>query len=268
MGMRIRHIRNIGLVLGGFVGGLVLLAGCGHTANVSPQVEEGLQARQLYAQGMGPYQAQDYQAAIPFFQQALRLQPSLDEAVAALGWSYYHLGDYRQSTYYFRQALARQPGWKDMYDGLGWSRYHLGRFNLAIQAFQQALSLDSGYRDAQVGVAYSEFEMGRYADARPFLEKLVQNGEGDTQNTPAPDEEDVRSRLAWTLFYLKDYDHAAEQFRKGIAARPNSYGLYDGLGWTYLAMGRPQLALQDFEEALRLKPDFRDAEAGMRLARQ
>ncbi len=256
MGRNRRQPWHIGLALWF----LVLLAACSHTAKLTPQVQEGLEARQLYIEGMQAFNAQDYQAAIPFFQHAIQLQPSMDEAVAGLAWSHYHLGAYRESTYYFRQALSREPRWKDLYDGLGWSRYRLGRYQTAIQAFQQALELDPGYRDAQTGLAYSEFAVGDYAAARPQLEKLLRQG--------APDEAEVRSRLAWTLFHLKEYDRAEKEFRKGIAARPESYALYDGLGWTYLALGESQLALQNFQQALRLKPDFRDAQAGMRLASQ
>ncbi len=262
--MRMHLLRGFGLLLGSFI----LLAGCSTTTTVSPEVEAGLQAHQFFTQGMAAYQAQDYQAALPFFQQALRIDPAMDEAMAALAWSDYHLGAYRESTYVFRQALLRQPRWKDLYDGLGWSRYHLGRYALATEAFQQALQLDLGYRDARVGLAFAEFEMGDYADARPQLHRLVREGEGTSQKSPAPDEEEVRGRLAWTLFYLKDYDQAVAEFRRGIAAHPEAYNLYDGLGWTDLALGQPRLALENFAEALRLKPDFRDAEAGMRLAQQ
>ncbi len=254
MKTRRHQLWHTGLALGV----LALLTACSHTSKVTPEVKQGLQSRQLYSEGMRSFNAQDYQTAIPYFQQAIQLQPTMDQAVAALAWSYYHLGQYREATYYFREALVREPGWKDMYDGLGWSRFRLGRFNTAAQAFQLALNQDPGYRDARIGLAFSEYELGDYADARPQLDQLA--GER------GPEQEEIRGRLAWTLFHLKEYDRAEREFRKGIAARPNSYDLYDGLGWTYLGMGRSQLAIQNFQQALRLRPDFRDAQAGMRLA--
>ncbi len=258
--------------LGGFLGmgvalGL-LLGGCAGLSGLSTQIEQGFKAQRAYGQGLDHYNAHDYAGAIPLFQQALALQPTLDEAEAHLAWSFYHLGRYREATIHFRQALRRQPRWEGLYDGLGWSRYRVGRYHIAIEAFQQALELDPHYRDAGIGFAFSLFELRRYAEALPHLERLVREGEATiNQKKAAPDEEEVRSRLAWTYFYLKRYEAAAQEFRKGIAAEPGWYGLHSGLGWSYLRMGQGKLARQSFEKALKLKANFPDAREGLRLAR-
>jgi Flp pilus assembly protein TadD len=80
--------------------------------------------------------------------------------------------------------------------------------------------------------------------------------------------EEVRSRLAWTLFYLKEYEKAQGQFQKGVAARPDWYGLHNGLGWTYLRLGDRVKARESFQRALQLRPDFADARTGLAQARR
>jgi Flp pilus assembly protein TadD len=144
----------------------------------------------------------------------------------------------------------------------------VGRYHIALEAFEQALTLDPQYRDARVGLAFSLFELGRYADARPHLARLTREGEGSALQRPAPDLDQVRSRYAWTLYYLGDHAQARLQFTKGLAARPDWYGLHNGLGWTSLRLGDATEAKVHFQRAVQLKPDLPDAKEGLALVGQ
>jgi tetratricopeptide (TPR) repeat protein len=236
-------------------------------AQLPARFQAGYQAQRSYEAGLEPYNAKDYAGAIPRFQRALALEPSFDEAEAYLAWSFYYTARYTEATRHFRQVLLRQPRWEGLSNGLGWSRYRVGRYHIALEAFQQALALDPDYRDAAVGQAYSLFELGRYAEALPHLERLTRDGEGSPFRRPAPDLENVRSRYAWVLFYIGDFEKARAQFAKGIAARADWYGLYNGLGWASLKLGDRSRARQSFQRALQLKPDLADAQEGLKLAR-
>lgn len=247
----------------------LLLMGCpGALAQPPVKPRASTQAQQSYQEGLARYKAKDYKAAIPLFQRALEVEPTFDDAEGYLAWSHYHIGEYTEATRHFRQALVRQPKWEGLYDGLGWSRYQVKRYLLALDAFQQALALDPRLRDAAVGFAYCLFEVGRYAEALPHLERLTREGEGNGQHNPAADLDQVRSRYAWTLFYLADYGKAREQFAKVIATRPDWAGIHNGLGWTFLRLGDRTRAQQSFQRALQLQPDFSDAKDGLALARQ
>jgi tetratricopeptide (TPR) repeat protein len=237
-------------------------------SRVSEKFEQGRKAQSSYNDGLERYQAKDYARAIPQFQRALAFQPDFDDAEAHLAWSYYYIGKYPEATRHFRQAISRQPRWEGLHNGLGWSRYRVGRYRLAIEAFQQAVDLDPRFRDAAVGLAYSLFELGRYAEALPRLERLTREGEGHALQSPTPDVEEVRSRYAWSLYYVGEYGKARDEFAKGIAARPSWYGLHNGLGWTYLKLGDRGKARASFLRALQLKSDLADARAGLVQARR
>jgi tetratricopeptide (TPR) repeat protein len=244
----------------------LLLVGCNIAmAQLSTNPQQDHRAQQAYDAGFDRYKTGDYARAIPFFKRALELEPTLDDAEAYLAWSYYYTRNYSGATLHFRQALARQPKWEGLHDGLGWSRYQVGRYHLALESFREALALDPRHRDAAVGYAYSLFELGRYAEARPHLERLTREGEGYASQ--GKDVEDVRSRLAWTLFYLGQYEKARDQFLKGLAAWPDWYGLYNGLGWTYLRLGDRTHARASFQRALQLQPGYADAKEGLAQAR-
>ncbi|MBI4536912.1 MAG: tetratricopeptide repeat protein [candidate division NC10 bacterium] len=241
-----------------------LLAGCSATQDLSAKFRRSMQAQRAHNDGLELYKAEKYAEALPHFRRALTLYPDFDEAMSYLAWSLYHTGQYAEAARHFGQALKREPRWEGLHDGLGWSRYRQGKYAAAIDAFQAALAIDDRYRDADVGIAYSLFEAKRYAEALPRLERLTREGEGQRFFLPrAKDVEDVRSRLAWTLYYLGEYERAGVEFRQGIAARPDWYGLHAGLGWTHLKLKNNSAARQSFERALSLKPGYPDAKEGL-----
>jgi len=245
----------------------LLLTGCSSTlSEMATKLQDSYQAQRNYEDGLRRYSAKDYAGAILLFQRSLTLDPTFDDAQAYLAWSYYQTGEYVQATRHFRLAIARQPKWEGLYNGLGWSRYRVGRYHLALEAFRAALDLDPRYRDAAVGLGYSLFELGRYAEALPHLELLTREGEGSAFQSAIKDVEDVRSRLAWSLYYVGDFARARDQFRKGVAVRPDWYGLHNGLGWTELSLGDRAEARVHFRRALQLKEDLADAEEGLMLA--
>ncbi len=244
----------------------LLLAGCsGSLAQVGTKLKQGYEAQRSYEAGLVKYRAADYQGAIPHLKLAVELDPEFDDAAADLAWSYYYSGSYTEATRYFRQTIVRQPKWEGLHDGLGWSRYRVKRYHLALESFREALALDPKYRDAAVGYAYSLFELGRYAEALPHLERLTREGEATAFRPGVSDVEQVRSKFAWTLFYLADYQRAQAEFTKGIAARPDWPGLYNGLGWTYLRLGDRVRAKANLEHALQLQPGFEDAREGLAM---
>jgi tetratricopeptide (TPR) repeat protein len=242
---------------------LALLASGCSVRQVAAQLASGVRAQQAYTRGAELYHTEDYTGAIPLLAEAVSLQADFDEAEALLAWSYYHIGKYPEATRHFLRGIARRPTWEGLHNGLGWSRYQVGRYSLALEAFRQALALDKSYRDAGVGYAYTLFELGRYAEVLSHLERLTREGEGGAMRSAARDVESVRSRYAWTLFYLGDYPRAREQFARGVAARPEWSGLHNGLGWTLLRQGDKAAARRSFERALELKPDLVDAREGL-----
>jgi tetratricopeptide (TPR) repeat protein len=241
----------------------LLASGCSAATQIGEKLGEGIRAQRAFVRGSERYNAKDFAGAIPELESALIQDPAFDEAEALLAWSYYHTENYPEATRHFLRALARKPSWEGLHNGLGWSRFQVGRFHLALEAFRQALALDRGYRDAGVGYAYTLFELGRYAEALPHLERLTREGEGGNMRSVAADEEQVRSRYAWALFYLGEHTKAREQFGKGIAAHPDWSGLHNGLGWASLRLGDIARARQAFRRAVELKPDLEDAWGGL-----
>ncbi len=91
----------------------------------------------------------------------------------------------------------------------------------------------------------------------------MEEGKATVFRKPAPDVEEVRSRYAWTLFYLGEYEQARAEFARGLAVHPGWYGLYNGMGWSQLRIGDRAGARASFERALQLQPSYADAKEGL-----
>jgi len=266
VGAMLRIERTRVIRVSGFLLLLFLASATDASAQLIEKLRQSWQAQRSYESGLERYRAKEYVKAIPLFRRALEADPTMDDAEAYLAWSYSHIGEHAKAIRHFRQAIARQPNWEGLHNGLGWSRYRMKRYHIALVAFRQALALDPRYRDAAIGEAYSLFELGRYAEALPHLDRLVRDGEGNPFKKPLPDQAEIRSRLAWTLFYIGEYERAREQFTKGIASRSDWFGLHNGLGWTLLRLGDRVDAQASFRRALNLNPDCADAREGLAQA--
>ena len=73
----------------------------------------------------------------------------------------------------------------------------------------------------------------------------------------------MRSRYAWCLYYVGQYEKARAEFAKSLQAHPDWSGLLSGLGWTYLKLGDRAKARESFQRALQLQPDYADARTGL-----
>ncbi len=238
------------------------LGGCG----AGTALRDSFAAQRAYDAGLARYGGGDYGAAAAHFERALALAPRFDDANAHLGWSRYHLGEYHLAMQHFREGLSRQPRWEGLHNGLGWSHYRLEQYPPALAAFREALALDPQYRDAATGLAYSLYALERYEEARDLLERLVREGEGGGFQSPRDDVEQLRARLAWTLYHLEDYPAARTQFVTGLGKHPEWAGLHNGLGWSSLRLGDRTGAAESFRQALRLREDFEDAREGLALS--
>jgi tetratricopeptide (TPR) repeat protein len=215
--------------------------------------------------GKAFYDSRDYERARQRLTEAVALDANHDEARALLGWTEYQLGEYRAAIITFKTALQRQPSWEGLHNGMGWSRLRLKRYHLATEAFRSALERNPEYVDALIGLGTAQFELGRYDAALPPLETAQRRLEPLVGSDPAELPE-VRAKVAWSLFYLGRHEDALRVFERALRARPDWYGLHNGVGWCYLKLGQKPAAREAFQRALGLKPDYEDAREGLRQA--
>jgi len=62
--------------------------------------------------------------------------------------------------------------------------------------------------------------------------------------------------LAYAYIYKKDFDRALGYFQKYAAVSPGDANPYDSMGELYFNMGKLDQAIEKYEEAIKIKPDF------------
>jgi Flp pilus assembly protein TadD len=228
-------------------------------------MRRNMEAQTAFETGKARYEAHDLMGARRHLENAVQLNPELDEARALLGWAEFFSGATRASTVTFKTTLRRQPTWEGLYNGLGWSRLRLNRPQLARDAFRAALDANPAYTDAMAGWGLALYELDEYAAAIPALDQATATLEASL-GRDAAELVDLREALAWSLYRTGRFGEAAVEFERVIKARPGGPEPQAALGWSYLRLGRRGEARAAFTRALELAPHSSDAARGLSQA--
>jgi Tfp pilus assembly protein PilF len=104
---------------------------------------------------------------------AIRLDPLLPEAHAAMGMAYAREGQWQQAQQSFHRAIELNPGEAQPYRHLAFFvLFPLGRINEALEQFTKAEKLDPLGSQTHYEMAYSLMAAGRDTEAEIHCEKL------------------------------------------------------------------------------------------------
>jgi tetratricopeptide (TPR) repeat protein len=152
----------------------------------------------------------DFQAAIPFFEEAIRVEPDFADAHSSLGGALQDLGKLDEAITECREAIRLNPNSADCHNNLGWALQEKGRFEEAIREYRKALELEP--KDAH---AHNNL---RKAEQLAALDKRL-----PAVLTGKDQPKDAAERLgfAWLCVqYLKQYAAAARFYAEAFAAEP------------------------------------------------
>jgi adenylate cyclase len=172
------------------------------------------------------YFGKEADAAYPFCEQALAIDPNNVRALqmlgvkfwmpAALGLSADPKGDIERADELESKALALDPDWTWPHDLKGGILRIQGRTEEAVVEHERALALDPSNVDAsaQLGIDYRF--LGRFDKSLEYLDRAILTSPYDPAQVYWYDSK------AWANFGLKRYDLAIEAARRSIAINPNS----------------------------------------------
>jgi serine/threonine protein kinase/Tfp pilus assembly protein PilF len=157
----------------------------------------------------------------------------------------------------FERAIAAAPS-ADAHAERGQVLLDLGRERDAVTAFEAALQLRPGFAEVYRGRAEAFRRLKDYREAARSCDLYLEKG-----GTPGADVYRTRGLIRASL---ANYTGAIADYTQALALAPDP-ATYAHRGWTYLATDAPRLALPDFEEAIRLRPENGDAHNGRGYAR-
>jgi serine/threonine-protein kinase len=192
----------------------------------------------------------DLDGAIREFEEALRLDPTDDEARNQLSLSYDKSGKMLQAEDLLKGAINRNPASWVNYNDLGYFYYHHSQYPQAERYFRTATELAPDNPKALYNLAGVYLSMQKYNEAEAILEKAV-----EVKPTYG-----AYSNLGSVRVYQKRYADAVTMFVKAAELRPGDDRVWRNLGDAYVLEGNSGQASATFQKSLKIA----EREAGVR----
>lgn len=197
--------------------------------------------------------------AIRRFQAARALRADYAATLVNLGNIFVELNRLEEASESFRAAVAINLADAAAYYGLGQVAMSKRNYAEAVDYFDKTLARAPGANRVHYSLAMAYRGLG---DAQKAKEHLAQQGTvGVRVSDPLVDGlkemitgERVYLSRGKVAFEARRYADAAAEFRKAIAAKPDSFTARVNLGAALMQLGDPKGAAEQFEEAIRLAP--------------
>jgi serine/threonine-protein kinase len=178
-------------------------------------------------------------------QEALRLDPKLPEAHAALALGYQTEGNYPAAKAEFEAALAQRPDMDWAWARLGSTCGNLGEYAAGLAALNKAIALNPNRPLHYLMLGSFHDRFSNYGDAAEAYRRAARLDPGN--------------RMAWNnlggvLLKLRETDAAADALRRALALADNG-STRANLGMVYFIAGKYAEATQEYGRAIELQPD-------------
>jgi predicted CXXCH cytochrome family protein len=225
-----------------------------------------------------------YDAALPAYEEALRHESDAESGLVRLGICLTALRQYPRAEAALKQALKVMPNDAAAWIELGSAQLGQGKTPDAIAAFEKAKQADPTMVEAYNLLGAILFETGDAAHAEPALREAIR-----LQPNFAPARNNLGNLLSETgrfdeakyhfeaaLRYREDYigarynyalaldrarllDDAQAQVEAILATHPDSAEAHEFLGHLWSAKGQLDRAMEQYRDALRIEPEFDQA---------
>ena len=211
-----------------------------------------------YLQGVGYMQdyhkAENLDAAISAFDQALHYDSAYALAYAGLGEAHWHKymnqsvpSELSDASLACQRALAIQPELPEGYRCLGNVDISSGKFQEAAQQLEVAVAKRPTDDGSVRALALAYEQLHQYSQAEATFRHAI----------------DLRPHYwagySWLGFYYSkrgQYDNALKMFEKVIAIAPDNYRGYNNAGGIYILQGNFAKAIEEFSKSVPIRPSY------------
>lgn len=172
---------------------------------------------------------EDDKNALLCFEECLSIDRGYKEAIYNMGTTLADMERYEESLKYLNQILESEP---DNFKALfykGNVLYFMEKEEKAIEYFQKALEVDKNQEELWNYLGYIQFSIGQNYEAIESLNEAIKLNE--------------------------EFDEALEISDFGVSKTEGFAEAYMNLGKVYLALGKNNLAINNFKRALEISPD-------------
>lgn len=200
-----------------------------------------------------------FEAAQNLYLRHMELFGPQGDVYAQLGMVSAKRGHNAEAIDFFRKAIAAGHETPEVYIWLANTYRNQGNFSMAMQAYEDKLQLDGNKVEAHTffGIQYA-FQ----SDNESALDHFRQALQLDPEFLPA------RRNLVVTLFSLGEYDEALARGQVLLKSYPDEFRIHYVVARILQRQGDRDEAIRHYSEALRLAPDFKEAQDGLEEAKK
>lgn len=192
------------------------------------------------------YEQDNFEAAIEYYDKALKKGKPNFDILFFKGMSYYFLKQYKNAIPNFNLALEinSKQGAPYFYKGLSYSS--LGKHVESIEEYQKALNYAprEDYGDIYCSLGNSLSDIGEYPKAIQKFQMAIEEEE---------DNFSYYYNLAWTYSMMGNYEKAIEIDKITIRLNPQVGKAYNNIGMNYLILKNYREAIKMLKKAIELK---------------
>jgi tetratricopeptide (TPR) repeat protein len=177
--------------------------------------------------------------------------------------------DYYGAVHLLESVVDSGRAFADVHHLLGVSLSLLGQAQRALSELERALELNPQYVEALIHRGLVLNELGRTEEAEQAFTKATANLQKQTAGMPAPVAAQLANRhadLAETYAGAGALGRAIEQYERALELGPEFHDLRYRMARLLLEAGRALEAREALEQVLQARPTFVDAQAALGLA--
>ena len=206
-------------------------------------------ANQKLEEGNKLYYAKNYDGAIKFYNEAIKIKPDFDWAYNNRGISYKNLGKDNLAIQDYSKAVELNPNNFKAYYNRGLIFYDKGQYKSAINDYDKAISINSNFFQAYNNRGEVYRLLGQFERAiEDFNNAILLNS----------NLEEAFTNRGFAYQCLNQYEKAIKDYTTAISLNPNSFEAYNNRGYTFYLMKKYDLGLKDCDKALELNPNSAD----------
>lgn len=197
------------------------------------------------------YQLRDYKSAIENYNKFLSTYSQHQDARENLASSYVSDGDFDKAVKEYETLYTKNPTAFKNFSNYGLALFQTKNYDKAVEFLEKAVEADPDNTSAHINLALSYQELGKNDLAL---------GQYDVVFRQQPSLHSVRFDYGNLLADMGQDEPAVENYKIYIANYPNDARAYQNIGIVYKRLNQLDNTIANYEKALELQKDNRDAD--------